>query len=438
MKKIFSIILIFVIIFLHITVYAEYKLRYEELPQTESILAPDIEMNEKNWIFSVIKEEEPFRRIIQVRDNKYIISINRYNAQSQPLPVKIGLNHESSADCIWTGEYYYLRGTYLDGYWPDANQYALPLTLYDENGNKIKTYELNKRANKNGFGQHVIKIGYLNGIYYALLRAEGQDREEKVIKSIDFENWEITNEEVPQIVGNIMMKENDISARGYDFIGINYEETKKYTLFYTLGDWIVDKDEEGDFYISNDNIYFVKLNSPKELKQSDEQIDYVVNCVYEYNDNIIIDLFKKTYDNGAPAQTTSIIRLTVQKDEIYDRLDEMKNSPYVVLNNKILGFDVPPIIEDGSTLVPMRFLFEQMGADVEWDSETQTATATLDNKAVTFSIDNVNARINNKSAKMDVPARLVNGKTMVPLRFLSENMGYDVDWDADSRTAIVR
>ena len=55
----------------------------------------------------------------------------------------------------------------------------------------------------------------------------------------------------------------------------------------------------------------------------------------------------------------------------------------------------------------------------------------------TFSIDNVNARINNKPAKMDVPARLVNGKTMVPLRFLSENMGYDVDWDADSRTAIV-
>ena len=200
----------------------------------------------------------------------------------------------------------------------------------------------------------------------------------------------------------------------------------------------MDKDEEGDFYISNDNIYFVKLNSPKELKQSDEQIDYVVNCVYEYNDNIIIDLFKKTYDNGAPAQTTSIIRLTVQKDEIYDRLDEMKNSPYVVLNNKILGFDVPPIIEDGSTLVPMRFLFEQMGADVEWDGKTKTATATLGDKEITFSIDNVNARINNKPAKMDVPARLVNGKTMVPLRFLSENMGYDVDWDADSRTAIVR
>ena len=125
--------------------------------------------------------------------------------------------------------------------------------------------------------------------------------------------------------------------------------------------------------------------------------------------------------------------------DIEDVLNEKcpSDTPYIEFNGNILGFDVPPIIEDGSTLVPMRFLFEQMGADVEWDSETQTATATLDNKAVTFSIDNVNARINNKPAKMDVPARLVNGKTMVPLRFLSENMGYDVDWDADSRTAIL-
>ena len=126
--------------------------------------------------------------------------------------------------------------------------------------------------------------------------------------------------------------------------------------------------------------------------------------------------------------------------DIEDVLNEKcpSDTPYIEFNGNILGFDVPPIIEDGSTLVPMRFLFEQMGADVEWDSETQTATATIENKAVTFSIDNVNARINNKPAKMDVPARLVNGKTMVPLRFLSENMGYDVDWDADSRTAIVR
>lgn len=110
---------------------------------------------------------------------------------------------------------------------------------------------------------------------------------------------------------------------------------------------------------------------------------------------------------------------------------------YVQFQDKILGFETPPVIEDGSTLVPMRFLFEQMGADVEWNQETQTATATLNNTAVTFAIDDTEAEVNNTPATMDVPARLINDKTMVPLRFLSEEMGFDVSWDADSRTAII-
>lgn len=150
-----------------------------------------------------------------------------------------------------------------------------------------------------------------------------------------------------------------------------------------------------------------------------------VQDIFVVGDEIVIEDYRYYY--------------TCNKEEVFSQLREkLPNNPvYVKFNGDILGFDEPPIIEDGSTLVPMRFLFEQMRADVVWDSETQTATATIDNKAVTFSIDNVNARINNKPAKMDVPARLVNGKTMVPLRFLSENMGYDVDWDADSRTAIV-
>ena len=63
---------------------------------------------------------------------------------------------------------------------------------------------------------------------------------------------------------------------------------------------------------------------------------------------------------------------------------------------------------------------------------------TLDNTEITFSINNINAEVNNILTTMDVPARLVNGKTMVPLRFLSENMGYTVEWDADSRTAIIQ
>ena len=153
-----------------------------------------------------------------------------------------------------------------------------------------------------------------------------------------------------------------------------------------------------------------------------------VNRINKFSNTCLLRLFKA--DNSL----THIIKALI------DVLNEKfpSDTPYIEFDGNILGFDVPPIIEDSSTLVPMRFLFEQMGADVEWDSETQTATATLDNTVVTFSIDNINAEVNKTSATMDVPARLINGKTMVPLRFLSENMGYDVDWDADSRTAIIQ
>mgnify|MGYP000588684866 CR=1 FL=1 len=187
------------------------------------------------------------------------------------------------------------------------------------------------------------------------------------------------------------------------------------------------------FQISLDGIYWLDVDFPKLLTENEihheSESNSVIESVYDcigLKDKILFQTKYRLFEYDLEDLRT-VCRNAYGKSQIY-----------VKFEGRYLGFDVPPIIEDGSTLVPMRFLFEQMGADVEWDGKTQTATATLDNKAVTFSIDNVNARINNKPAKMDVPARLVNGKTMVPLRFLSENMGYDVDWDADSRTAIIQ
>ena len=133
------------------------------------------------------------------------------------------------------------------------------------------------------------------------------------------------------------------------------------------------------------------------------------------------------------------------------KISDLTGKPLVLLNDKILGFSQPPVMENDRTLVPMRFLFEQMGADVNWNEETQTATATVPintdaqmrtfssekEKSVTFSIDDTIATVNGETATMDVPARLVNDKTMVPLRFLSENLGYNVEWDEATNTAII-
>ena len=106
-------------------------------------------------------------------------------------------------------------------------------------------------------------------------------------------------------------------------------------------------------------------------------------------------------------------------------------------NGNYLSFTTPPTIENDRTLVPMRFLFEQMGADVDWDNATQTAIVKKQGDTISFSINDTEAKVNNTVKTMDVPARLINDKTMIPLRFLSEELGYNVQWDGETRTVTI-
>ena len=126
------------------------------------------------------------------------------------------------------------------------------------------------------------------------------------------------------------------------------------------------------------------------------------------------------------------------EDEFY-RIDvaQLTNNITVIYNDKILSFATPPVIENDRTLVPMRFLFEQMGAEVSWDGTTRTAVVEKESDEISFSIDNTTAIVNNVEKSMDVPARLINEKTMIPLRFLSEELGYQVEWDESTKTVTI-
>jgi hypothetical protein len=107
--------------------------------------------------------------------------------------------------------------------------------------------------------------------------------------------------------------------------------------------------------------------------------------------------------------------------------------PKVILDGSLLVFDVPPIIEDGRTLVPLRTIFEALGATVEWDNDTQTVTAFKADTEVKLVIGG-QAFKNGSPVFLDVPARIISGRTMVPLRFVSEAMGCAVEWDNDTQT----
>lgn len=106
----------------------------------------------------------------------------------------------------------------------------------------------------------------------------------------------------------------------------------------------------------------------------------------------------------------------------------------VYLNNKRMIFDQKPIIENGRTLVPLRSIFEGLGAEVKWDAGKQEITGTTKDKEIILRIGDTLAYVNSEEVELDVPAKIKNGRTLVPLRFISESLDAYVEWDADTYT----
>ncbi|HWP98084.1 MAG TPA: copper amine oxidase N-terminal domain-containing protein [Syntrophomonadaceae bacterium] len=116
---------------------------------------------------------------------------------------------------------------------------------------------------------------------------------------------------------------------------------------------------------------------------------------------------------------------------------QAEQTPTVFLDGRVLSFDVPPMIIDGRTMVPLRAIFEAMGAKVSWDADTNTATGEKDGIKVIVPVGSVFPTINGVAKTLDVPAQIVNGRTLAPLRFVGEAFGGSVSWNADTQTVSI-
>jgi len=104
----------------------------------------------------------------------------------------------------------------------------------------------------------------------------------------------------------------------------------------------------------------------------------------------------------------------------------------IFVDGKKLGLPADPVIADGTTLVPMRALFEAQNAEVGWTNATRTVSATKDGNSFTYRIGETTAYKNGQPLKLERPGKIVNGNVMVPLRFVSETLGSLVYWHAYS------
>ncbi len=340
--------------------------------------------------------------------------------------------------------------------------------VFDENCDLVDTVDANGLMRCYGF---------YNGYFYfatKIYTAKGEYTE-KYFKSTDGINYtEVIRDEAQEAL-DYRKKTIYKTAKG-DSVSFENESNEKTRVFLTTGQYeneievIYENDykiEHSDIVISTDLSGYVVRSKYRTNKLGDNQ-EYVTSD-YIYKIYMPpIDKTKYIYPNDKCIWATDDYIYIDQDVEYVFRIPmyQFDDLTYVQLNDKILGFDQPPVMEDDRTLVPMRFLFEQMGAEVTWDETNQAATATINmsalgagasatgratlsnsdisfpnlaktEKSVTFSVDNTTATVNGTTATMDVPARLINDQTFVPLRFLSENLGYTVDWDEATNTAII-
>lgn len=203
---------------------------------------------------------------------------------------------------------------------------------------------------------------------------------------------------------------------------IYWEVGHKTADYKTLVDWWAEtlKNSDTKLYIgmadyktidvSKNSVWYEGKEIEKQLRLNDSY-DVVKGEIHYRYDSLISD--KNLYNAVKDYYKNQDIKVYVEGEKVV--------------------FDQEPIIKDGRTLVPLRKIFEELNADVNWDSKTRTAKVTKGNIQVEFQIDNKNLIVNGKSKKLDVEPQLINGRTLVPLRAISEAMDLKVDWNGTTK-----
>lgn len=104
----------------------------------------------------------------------------------------------------------------------------------------------------------------------------------------------------------------------------------------------------------------------------------------------------------------------------------------IKIDAKVVSTDQHPYIENSRTFVPIRFIAENLGANVSWDESSQEAILEYEDKTIKLPVYSSTATINGSSVGIDAPVTIYNSRTFVPVRFIAETFDCSVNWDADS------
>ncbi len=150
-----------------------------------------------------------------------------------------------------------------------------------------------------------------------------------------------------------------------------------------------------------------------------------------------IGVFARTWGDGQYRQSKGYsFNITVTDEWAPEKVE-------ATINGRALNFDVPPQIINGRTMVPVRAIFEALGADVYWNEKTQTVIGKNDKYEVNIQVGSstmywaVLYDGYSRNVPLDSPAVIINGRTLIPARAVAEAFGCNVEWDENTRTVLI-
>ena len=114
----------------------------------------------------------------------------------------------------------------------------------------------------------------------------------------------------------------------------------------------------------------------------------------------------------------------------------------MLLDGQRLAFDVPPLVvndtQSTTILVPLRVIFEALSANIDWNQKTMTVTAIKGDNIIKLVVGDTSPTVNGLAVTISHPGIIVDGRTLVPLRFVSEAFGASVNWDNATFTVTIK
>ncbi len=215
--------------------------------------------------------------------------------------------------------------------------------------------------------------------------------------------------------------------------GIEIERKTGSGAFALVGQSESGANQFGDTGLNAGTTYTYRIRAYNETSDGDR-----IYSAYSNQDSAttLADTTEPEEDEDTTPADHVVLRFYIDSTEYYVQDSDDASA-------SLQTMDTAPIISGGRTLLPIRYVSEPLGADVDWEAALDQVTVELGSKTIVMWINNGTARINGVETAIDpsnpdvTPIIVPPGRTMLPLRFIAENLGCDVEWNAATREVTV-